>query len=77
VLLAAGKHLVTAGRPLVNADSGVENMNGAVDSVLTTGCLDRVLAQVEVAFSNSMIEAKQAARMTTWRRTTIAYTFVL
>jgi len=42
---------------LVYADSGVENVNGAVDSVLTTACLDRVLAQVEVAFSNSMIEA--------------------
>ena len=48
---------MTAGRPLVYADSGVENVNGAVDSVLTTACLDRVLAQVEVAFSNSMIEA--------------------
>ena len=57
VLLAAGKHLVTAGRPLLYADSGVENVNGAVDSTLLTACLDRVLAQVEVAFSNSLIEA--------------------
>jgi hypothetical protein len=55
--LAAGKHLVTAGRPLVYADSGVENVNGAVDSVLLTACLERILAQVEVAFSNSLIEA--------------------
>jgi putative transposase len=52
-----GKHLVTAGRPLVHADSGVENVNGAVDSILTTACLDRVLAQVEVAFFNSLIQA--------------------
>jgi transposase InsO family protein len=57
VLLAAGKHLVTVGRPLVYADSGVENVNGAVDSVLLTACLERILAQVEVAFSNSLIEA--------------------
>jgi transposase InsO family protein len=57
VLLAAGKHLVTAGRPLLYADSGIENVNGAVDSILLTACLDRILAQVEVAFSNSLIEA--------------------
>ena len=57
VLLAAGKHLVSAGRPLLYADSGVENVNTAVDETLLTACLDRVLAQVEVTFSNSMIEA--------------------
>jgi putative transposase len=57
VLLAAGKHLVIAVRPLLYADSGVENVNGAVDSILLTACLDRILAQVEVAFSNSLIEA--------------------
>ncbi len=57
VLLAAGKHLVTAGRPFVYADSGVENVNGSVDSVLLTACLERILAQVEVVFSNSLIEA--------------------
>jgi len=44
VLLAAGKHLVTAGRPLLYADSGVENVNRAVDSILLTACLDRILA---------------------------------
>jgi len=57
LLLAAGKHLVYAGRPLVYADSGVENVNGAVDSILVSACLDRILAQVEVAFSNSIVEA--------------------
>jgi putative transposase len=55
--LAAGRHLVFAGRPLLYADSGVENVNGAVDATLSSACLDRVLAQVEIAFSNSMIEA--------------------
>jgi len=57
VLLAAGKQLVSAGRPRLYADSGVENVNTAVDDALFSACLDRVLAQVDVTFSNSMIEA--------------------
>jgi len=57
VLLAAGKHLVSASRPLLYADSGIENVNTAVHDTLLTACLDRVLAQVDVTFSNSMIEA--------------------
>jgi transposase InsO family protein len=39
------------------ADSGSENVNGEVDEVLIDEELTRVLAQVEVTFSNSMIEA--------------------
>ena len=57
VLVAAGKHLVDAGRPLLYADSGVENVNAAVDATLLTACLERILAQVDVGFSNSMVEA--------------------
>jgi transposase InsO family protein len=57
LLLAAGKHLVFAGRPLLFADSGIENINGEVDATLFSACLERVLAQVDVAYSNSMIEA--------------------
>jgi putative transposase len=57
VLLAAGKHLVSAGRPLLYADSGIENVNAAMDDTLLSACLERVLAQVDVTFSNSMIEA--------------------
>ena len=41
----------------VVADSGGANVNGAVDALLGLGRLRRVLAQVEVDFSNSMIEA--------------------
>jgi hypothetical protein len=41
-------------------DSGVENVNAAVDATLLAERLHRVLAQVEVNESNSMIEA--------WRR---------
>ena len=57
VLLAAGKHLVDAARRLLYADSGIENVNGEVNATLFTACLDRILAQVEVGFSNSMVEA--------------------
>ena len=57
LLLAASRHLVSAGRPLLYADSGVENINSAVDATLFTASLDRILAQVEVAFSNSIVEA--------------------
>ena len=41
----------------VVADSGGENVNHEVDDLLGLGQLRRVLAQVEVSFSNSMIEA--------------------
>ena len=41
----------------VLADSGSENVNGDVDDLLEGEELTRVLAQVEVTFSNSMIEA--------------------
>ena len=55
VLVEAGKDL--DGIPTVVADSGSENVNGDVNVLLQTGILRRVLALVEVAFSNSMIEA--------------------
>ncbi|MBW2362441.1 MAG: transposase [Deltaproteobacteria bacterium] len=42
---------------IVVADSGSENVNGAVDDFLDGEELTRVLAKVEVTFSNSMIEA--------------------
>jgi putative transposase len=42
---------------IVVADSGSENVNGAVDDLLDGEALTRVLAQVEITFSNSMIEA--------------------
>jgi transposase InsO family protein len=58
VLVEAGKALPPEEDPAtVVADSGVEDVNGAVDALLGLGRLRRVLAQVEVDFSNSMIEA--------------------
>ena len=38
-------------------DSGVENTNSAVTALVESGTLRRILAQVDVVFSNSMIEA--------------------
>jgi hypothetical protein len=56
ILLAASKGVVS-GKPLVLADGGVENVNGAVDELIGSGVLNRVLAQTEIAFSNSLIES--------------------
>jgi hypothetical protein len=46
ILFAASKHLVCAGRPVVYVDTGVENINSAVDAALLAACLNLVLAQV-------------------------------
>jgi transposase InsO family protein len=42
---------------IVVADSGSENVNGAVEEMFDGKEFTRVLAQIEVTFSNSMIEA--------------------
>jgi transposase InsO family protein len=58
ILLEAGRQLGTrAVETTVMADSGTENVNENVDALLDREGLRRVLAQVEVSFSNSMIEA--------------------
>jgi transposase InsO family protein len=57
VLVAAGQHLGEDDSPTVVADSGVENVNRSVDATLAFAKLRRVLAQVEVTYSNSIIEA--------------------
>jgi len=56
VLAEAGKHLET-GVPTVACDKGSENVNGEVDDLVSAGRLNRILAQIEVSYSNSMIEA--------------------
>jgi transposase InsO family protein len=58
VLHEAASQISTGfGDPTVIADSGSENVNREVDDLLERVDLRRVLAQVEMAFSNSMIEA--------------------
>jgi hypothetical protein len=39
------------------ADAGVENFNGAVEELIHSGLLHRVLARTEITYSNSMIES--------------------
>ena len=41
----------------VYMDSGVENLNKDVDKLLEGGTLERVIAQIDVTFSNSLIES--------------------
>ena len=42
---------------MVVVDGGVENSNSAVDKVVASGLLKRVLAQTDIYFSNSLIES--------------------
>jgi transposase InsO family protein len=55
-----------SGETTVVADSGSENANGEVDEVLIDEELTRVLAQVEVTFSNSLIEASWRSLKHSW-----------
>jgi putative transposase len=58
VLLDASRGAVrSTTAPVVLADAGVENVNAAVDELIQTGVLRRLLAFTELRFSNSMIEA--------------------
>ena len=41
----------------VYMDSGVENLNKDVDKLLEGGTLERIIAQIDVSFSNSLIES--------------------
>ena len=48
---------MTSDKPTVIVDGGVENFNSAVDQVVASRLLKRVLAQTEIQFSNSLIES--------------------
>ena len=54
------------GPATVYADSGIENVNGEVDDLLDLGKLRRVLAQVQVSFSSSMIESWWRSLKSKW-----------
>ena len=43
--------------PSVMVDGGIENFNHAVDELVESGILKRILAQIDLLFSNSLIEA--------------------
>ena len=44
-------------QPKVVVDSGVENINGEVDGLISSELITRILALVQVDFSNSIVEA--------------------
>jgi len=44
-------------KPQLLVDGGVENYNSAVDKLIHSGLLKRILAQTEIRYSNSLIES--------------------
>ncbi len=58
VLIEAGRAVEQSeSRPTVLADGGVENYNSAVNELVSSGMLRRLLAMTEILFSNALIEA--------------------
>lgn len=57
-LLRAASDATATSQPTVLVDGGIENFNSAVDEVVASGILKRVLAQTEISFSNSLIESR-------------------
>lgn len=55
--LSHASSLTGAERPLVFVDSGTENLNSDVEELMELGLIDRIIAGIEVDFSNSMVEA--------------------
>jgi putative transposase len=55
--LIHAKNLTGAEKPLVFVDSGTENLNSDVDELIKNGMIDRIIAGIEIDFSNSMVEA--------------------
>jgi transposase InsO family protein len=67
VLRDAAKDIVgNIGRTLVVTDAGSENVNRDVDDELSGANLERVLAQIDVTYSNSMIEAFWRSLKNSW-----------
>ena len=56
ILLKATRSMTSAAVPTALVDGGIENFNSAVDKLVQTGLVKRVLAQAEIQYSNSMIE---------------------
>jgi len=56
LLLSATDELIDE-KPTLLVDGGVENFNSAVDELVDSGLLQRLLAQTDISFSNSLIES--------------------
>ena len=56
-LLHSAARVLADENPTVLADGGVENDNSAVDKLVDSGLLKRLLAMTDISFSNSLIES--------------------
>ncbi len=65
LLLTAASGLIDK-KPMLLVDGGVENFNGAVDELVDSGLLRRLLAQTDISFSNSLIESWWRALKHQW-----------
>ena len=65
LLIDASKSLLDE-KPTLLADGGVENFNSAVDELIESGLLKRLLAMTEITYSNSMIESWWRALKHQW-----------
>ncbi len=57
---------LSGAKPTLLADAGVENCNGAVDQLIDSGLLKRIVAMTEISFSNSLIESWWRALKHQW-----------
>ena len=65
LLINASKGLLGE-KPTLLTDGGVENYNSAVDELIDSGLLTRLLAMTEITYSNSMIESWWRALKHQW-----------
>lgn len=65
LLLSAASGLVDK-KPTLLVDGGVENFNSAVDKLVDSGLLQRLLAMTDISFSNSLIESWWRALKHQW-----------
>jgi len=57
ILLRASDTIIGNDCPTLLADGGIENYNSAVDELIETGRLRRLLAMTDITYSNSLIES--------------------
>ena len=77
ILVEAAKNLPKGDVATVVADSGIENINQEVDDLFGLGQLHRILAQVEVSYSNTIIESLVSVRSNMGGSTCIRSTALL
>jgi transposase InsO family protein len=66
VLLHKAVSGLSGDMPTLLTDAGVENCNGAVDELIDSGLLKRIVAMTEISFSNSLIESWWRALKHQW-----------